>query len=79
MRLEKNFIILEKLNDVSERVNREDIASKVEVKIAKPLEQANAKSSFKNMSIEDFHAQFVSTSGLIGTGMRTFFINLDKK
>lgn len=77
MILEKDFIILEKLNDVSERVNREDIASKVEVKIAKPLEQENAKSSFKNMNIEDFHAQFVTTSGSIGTGMKIFFANLD--
>jgi len=73
MKLEKDYIILEKLNDVSERVSRDEISGKVVVKIAQPLEQANAKSSFKKNGIEEFHKQFVLTSSAIGTQMKGFF------
>lgn len=73
MKITKDYIILEKLNDVSSRVSREigEIKS-VRIPKASGIDQKNAKSSFNKKELEDFHASFLNTSESLGKSAKAY-------
>lgn len=73
MKITKDYIILEKLNDVSSRVSREigEIKS-VRIPKASGINQKNAKSSFNKKKLEGFHDSFLNTSQSLGKSIKTY-------
>ncbi len=73
MKITKEYIILEQLNDVSSRVPREigEIKS-VRIPKASGITQSNAQSSFNKKELESFHASFLNTSESLGVSVRAY-------